>query len=91
MDRHLLRILTSTQRFGNAVVSSGNLNLRNQAFAEDFGPVEEGCTCSTCRPKDQGGLGISRAYLHHLAAKETVGAHLYDLPLRLWRVYPMLT
>ncbi|PLN79140.1 tRNA-guanine(15) transglycosylase-like protein [Aspergillus taichungensis] len=67
---------TRTARFGNAVVSSGNLNLRNQAFAEDFGPVEEGCTCSTCRPKDQGGLGISRAYLHHLAAKETVGAHL---------------
>lgn len=36
----------------------------------------EECTCSCCLPSDKGGLGISRAYIHHLAAKETVGAHL---------------
>ncbi|KAL2866858.1 uncharacterized protein BJX67DRAFT_372296 [Aspergillus lucknowensis] len=67
---------TRTARFGNAIVSSGNLNLRHAAFAHDFRPVEEGCSCNTCRPKEEGGLGITRAYIHHLAAKETAGAHL---------------
>ncbi|PIG79736.1 queuine tRNA-ribosyltransferase [Aspergillus arachidicola] len=66
-------------RFGNAVVPSGTLNLRNHTFAQDFRPVQEGCTCTVCRPKDQGGLGVTRAYLHHLAAKETVGAHLLTI------------
>ncbi|PTU20239.1 hypothetical protein P175DRAFT_0517219 [Aspergillus ochraceoroseus IBT 24754] len=69
---------TRTARFGNAVVSTGTLNLRNAAFACDFSPVEEGCTCATCRPREQGGLGITRAYIHHLAAKETAGAHLRE-------------
>ncbi|KAL4812648.1 thymidylate synthase/dCMP hydroxymethylase domain-containing protein [Aspergillus spinulosporus] len=27
-------------------------------------------------PREEGGSGITRAYLHHLAAKETAGAHL---------------
>lgn len=58
------------------MVPTGTLNLRHRSFAEDFRPVQEGCTCSICLPKEQGGLGITRAYLHHLAAKETVGAHL---------------
>ncbi|KOC11809.1 queuine tRNA-ribosyltransferase [Aspergillus flavus AF70] len=70
---------TRTARFGNAVVPSGTLNLRNHTFAQDFRPVQEGCTCTICRPKDQGGLGVTRAYLHHIAAKETVGAHLLTI------------
>ncbi|KAF5855856.1 hypothetical protein ETB97_008302 [Aspergillus alliaceus] len=70
---------TRTARFGNAVVPSGTLNLRNHRFAQDFGPVQEGCNCTVCRPKDQGGLGVTRAYIHHMAAKETVGAHLLTI------------
>ncbi|KAE8350185.1 hypothetical protein BDV28DRAFT_159853 [Aspergillus coremiiformis] len=70
---------TRTARFGNAVVPSGSLNLRNHTFAQDFRPVQDDCTCTICRPKDQGGLGITRAYIHHLAAKETVGAHLLSI------------
>lgn len=64
------------QRFGNAVTPSGVLNLRHASFANDFGPIEEGCQCTSCRPKSRGGLGVTRAYIHHLASKETVGAHL---------------
>jgi queuine tRNA-ribosyltransferase len=64
------------QRFGNAITSGGLLNLKHSSYAEDFGPVEEDCTCTCCRPKESGGLGITRAYIYHLAAKETVGAHL---------------
>ncbi|KAF2395764.1 queuine tRNA-ribosyltransferase [Trichodelitschia bisporula] len=67
---------TRTARFGNAVVPTGTLNLRNAAFATDFGPIDTECRCEVCRPVSEGGLGITRAYLHHLAGKETAGAHL---------------
>ncbi|CAG8212353.1 unnamed protein product [Penicillium nalgiovense] len=67
------------QRFGDAIVSSGTLKLSHKSFADDFRPVEEGCTCICCRPTDQGGLGLTRAYMHHITAKETVGAHLLTI------------
>ncbi|KAL8891296.1 MAG: hypothetical protein Q9215_001709, partial [Flavoplaca cf. flavocitrina] len=66
---------TRTARFGNAITSSGNLNLRHASFATDFAPVEPDCTCTCCRPVSEGGLGITRAFIHHVAAKETAGAH----------------
>lgn len=71
---------TRTARFGNAITRYGVLNLKHRRFSTDFGPVEEGCKCTTCRPKDEnGGLAVSRAYINHLAAKETVGAHLLTM------------
>lgn len=71
---------TRTARFGNAITRHGVLNLKHSRFSEDFGPVEEGCKCTTCRPKDENaGLAVSRAYINHLAAKETVGAHLLTM------------
>ncbi|KAL1954020.1 hypothetical protein VTO42DRAFT_1841 [Malbranchea cinnamomea] len=70
---------TRTARFGNAITAEGTLNLRHSSFANDFRPVEEGCKCTTCRPKSEGGLGITRAYIHHLVSKETVGAHLLSM------------
>ena len=70
---------TFLQRYGNAVTSTGTLNLRHLAYAEDFTPIEEGCQCTCCRPLEEGGLGITRAYIYHVAAKETAGAHLYLL------------
>ncbi|KAL8973809.1 MAG: hypothetical protein Q9197_001942 [Variospora fuerteventurae] len=70
---------TRTARFGNAITSSGNLNLRHASFASDFSPIESHCTCTCCRPVSDGGLGITRAFIHHVAAKETVGAHLLTM------------
>ena len=70
---------TRTARFGNAITSDGTLNLRRAAYAYDFRPVEEGCGCVCCRPPTAGGLGITRAYIHHVAAKETAGAHLLSM------------
>lgn len=67
------------QRFGNAITSTGTLNLRQSAYAEDFTPIEDGCLCTCCKPLEDGGLGITRAYIYHVAAKETAGAHLYVL------------
>ena len=70
---------TRTARFGNAITSSGTLNLRHASYAYDFGPVEPDCKCTCCRPPAEGGLGITRAYIHHTAAKETAGAHLLSM------------
>lgn len=70
---------TRTARFGNAITDFGTLNLRHASYATDFTPVERGCKCICCRPPSEGGLGITRAYIHHTAAKETVGAHLLSM------------
>ena len=67
------------QRFGNAITSQGVLNLKNATYANDFNPVEDGCACTCCRSPDDGGLGITRAYIYHVAAKETAGAHLLSM------------
>ncbi|KAH6677917.1 queuine tRNA-ribosyltransferase [Plectosphaerella plurivora] len=70
---------TRTARFGNAITAKGMLNLRNAKFADDHGPVEEGCGCLCCRPRSEGGLGVTRAFISHNAAKETVAAHLLTI------------
>ncbi|KAK2739290.1 hypothetical protein FQN57_006625 [Myotisia sp. PD_48] len=70
---------TRTARFGNALTAQGTMNLRNASFANDFEPIDANCKCTCCRSKEEGGLGMTRAYIHHLAAKETVGAHLLTM------------
>lgn len=70
---------TRTARFGNAITRYGTLNLRHKSYAKDFGPIEKGCKCPTCLPKESGGMGVTRAFVHHLAAKETSGAHLLTI------------
>ena len=70
---------TRTARFGNAITAHGILNLKHARFANAFAPIEASCKCTTCRPLEEGGLGITRAFIHHLAAKETVGAHLVTM------------
>ncbi|KAG6299626.1 hypothetical protein E4U09_007934 [Claviceps aff. purpurea] len=69
---------TRTARFGNAITKHGILNIRNAAFANDFGPLEDGCGCMCCKQED-GGMGITRAYVHHNTSKETVAAHLLTI------------
>ncbi|KAI0387496.1 Queuine tRNA-ribosyltransferase [Hypomontagnella monticulosa] len=67
---------TRTARFGNAITKHGVLNLRNAKYTNDFGPIEDGCGCMCCR-KD--GMDITRAFVHHNTAKETVAAHLLTM------------
>ncbi|KAG6040937.1 hypothetical protein E4U41_006589 [Claviceps citrina] len=69
---------TRTARFGNAITKHGVLNMRNAKYANDFGPIESGCGCMCCRQGD-GELGITRAFVHHNASKETVSAHLLTI------------
>ncbi len=61
---------TRIARNGTLLTPEGRLNIRNAAFAEDPRPVQEGCSCYTCRT-------YSRAYLRHLyKAKEITGLRL---------------
>ena len=50
---------TRIARNGALFTRDGRMNLRNARFAEDHAPVQEDCTCYTCRT-------FSRAYLRHL-------------------------
>jgi queuine tRNA-ribosyltransferase len=60
------------QRFGNALTSTGTLSLKQSRYATDFRPIEVGCNCLTCRC-------YTRAYVHIVATRETVGCHLLTL------------
>ncbi len=50
---------TRNARNGTLFTSNGNVQIKNNRYQEDEGPVEPGCTCYTCRR-------FSRAYLRHL-------------------------
>ncbi len=64
---------TRVARNGTAMTRQGRLVVRNAAYAEDFLPVEEGCSCYTCR-------NYSRAYIRHLfKAEETLALRLLTI------------
>src|SRR3984957_3160031 len=69
--RHgLLFIREDPKDRSSAVV---RMNIKKQEYAEDHGPIDEGCTCPTCRR-------YSRAYLRHLfAGGEPLGATLNSI------------
>ena len=50
---------TRNARNGSLFVKGGKINIRNEQFKADPGPIEEGCPCYTCE-------NFSRAYLRHL-------------------------
>lgn len=51
----------------------GRLNLKNAPFADDPNPIDENCTCYTCRT-------FTRAYIRHLiSAKEMLSATLLSI------------
>ncbi|KIY73066.1 tRNA-guanine transglycosylase [Cylindrobasidium torrendii FP15055 ss-10] len=64
---------TRTARFGVALTHSGPLNLKLNKHSTDFGPIEEGCPCPTCKD------GLTRAYLNHIITHETAAAHAVTL------------
>ncbi|KAI8324917.1 queuine tRNA-ribosyltransferase-like protein [Martensiomyces pterosporus] len=63
---------TRTARFGNALVRTGSLALRQGKYGDDFEPIDKDCDCTTCR-------NYTRAYLHTTATKETTGCHLVTI------------
>lgn len=64
---------TRTARMGTAFSSTGRMNMRNAKFTHDFGPLDEACTCPTCR-------NYSRAYIRHLVKQnEMLGGILLSI------------
>ena len=47
---------TRTARFGSAFSKYGMIKLRKEKYANEFGPISEGCTCYACQ-------NYSRAYI----------------------------
>lgn len=56
---------TRIARHGAAYTAHGRLNIKNAAFAEDFGPLDPECGCRVCRE-------YSRAYLRHLVKSNEI-------------------
>lgn len=50
---------TSNARHGSLLTKHGRIAIKKKRYKRDFRPIEEGCTCSTCKR-------YSRAYVHHL-------------------------
>jgi len=64
---------TRLARNGTAFTAIGTTNLKNAEFTMDKGPIEEGCTCSTCRE-------FARGYIRHLVkSEEILGLRLISL------------
>ena len=64
---------TRNARNGMLFTSQGSIQIKNSAYADDGGPIEEGCLCYTCRR-------FSRAYLRHLfMARELLAYRLNTL------------
>ncbi|MDD5018776.1 MAG: tRNA guanosine(34) transglycosylase Tgt, partial [Eubacteriales bacterium] len=64
---------TRIARNGSALTKRGRLVIRNAEYAHDFSPIDENCSCYTCRH-------FSRAYLRHLVkANEILGSTLLSI------------
>lgn len=61
---------TRIARNGTTMTSQGRVVIKNAKYARDFRPLDEKCTCYTCR-------NFSRAYIRHLVkANELFGLRL---------------
>ncbi|MDZ5762346.1 Queuine tRNA-ribosyltransferase [Candidatus Cyrtobacter comes] len=64
---------TRSGRNGQAFVTGGSLNIRNLRYKEDFSPLDELCSCYTCK-------NFTKSYIRHLVkSNEILGAMLLSL------------
>ena len=64
---------TRIARNGTLFTNNGKINITNAKFVKDFGRVDEGCGCYTCK-------NYTKSYLSHLfRAKEMLGATLASI------------
>ena len=62
---------TRNARNGPLFTSRGKVSIKNARFANDDGPLDPDCACSTCRD-------VSRAYLRHLSMNDEIAAMVYN-------------
>ncbi len=66
-------LATRLARHAAALTNNGRLNLMNSKFSRDPQPIDQACSCYTCR-------SFSRAYIRHLImAKETLSGTLISI------------
>lgn len=66
-------LATRLARHAAALTNTGRLNLMNSKFSRDPKPIDQACSCYTCR-------SFSRAYLRHIImAKETLSGTLISI------------
>ncbi|HSA96285.1 MAG TPA: tRNA guanosine(34) transglycosylase Tgt, partial [Acidobacteriota bacterium] len=58
---------TRNARNGTLFTSQGRIAIKNRKYARDEGPLDEACSCYTCRT-------FSRAYLRHLFERDEITA-----------------
>ena len=64
---------TRTARMGTAFSHTGRMNMRNAKYVHDFSPLDEKCSCYTCK-------NFSRSYLRHLVKQgEMLGSILLSI------------
>lgn len=64
---------TRIARNGTAMTSKGKVVVRNNAYAEDFSPLDEECDCYACK-------NYTRAYIRHLIkCNEILGVRLLSI------------
>uniref|UniRef100_A0A915DF65 Queuine tRNA-ribosyltransferase catalytic subunit 1 n=1 Tax=Ditylenchus dipsaci TaxID=166011 RepID=A0A915DF65_9BILA len=65
---------TRTARFGTAITrKDGHMRLTKSQYGSDLRPIDEQCTCYTCKSR------YSRAFLHENIRQETVACHLISI------------
>jgi queuine tRNA-ribosyltransferase len=62
---------TRNARNGSLFTSLGKVAIKNAKYADDPGPLDPNCSCSTCTT-------VSRAYLRHLFVNDEIAAHVYN-------------
>ncbi len=64
-------IPTRTARTGTLYTWQGEINIRKERFKKDFSPLDESCSCYTCK-------NFSRAYLRHLFVAEEITSYILN-------------
>ncbi len=74
---------TRNGRNGQVFTKTGQLNLRNAVYKNDFSPIDDECSCYACK-------NFSRAYIRHLVmAKEILAlqlASIHNVAFYIWLV-----
>lgn len=70
---------TRIARNGSLYTSTGKININNAEHKTSLAPIESGCGCYTCSPRN-GGAGYTRGYLAHLfRSDEMLGSTLASI------------
>jgi queuine tRNA-ribosyltransferase len=64
-------IPTRHARNGNLFTSCGRINIKHARYIKDTGPIDESCTCYTCKT-------FSRAYLRHLFISHEISSYYFN-------------